>query len=142
MRFYLSLIVSGLFVVIFASTSCSFKQRQLLFQQEKSGIDGASNNQANRGGGTSDYHIRSRDMLQIRNLQSVKYVVDESPSTQGVGGGATSGQTFQVDDEGMVALPAIGRIQVAGLTRAEAEKQIEELYRKNPAAKIRPRTIE
>src|SRR5258708_5406883 len=31
----------------------------------------------------------------------------------------------------MVALPVLGRVPVAGLTRAEAAKQIEDLYRKN-----------
>jgi polysaccharide export outer membrane protein len=132
MRFYTPLIVSGLLMLLLAGTSCSFKQQQLLFQQQNPAADSARVSQANNGNGTIDYHIRSQDMLQIRNLQSIKYIVDESPSTQGVSGGATtSGQTFQVDDDGTVALPALGRVQVAGLTRAEAEKHIEELYRKN-----------
>lgn len=123
-------------VLLLASNSCSFKQQQLLFQQEKSVIDSARNNEPNSGSGTSDYHIRSQDLLQIRNLQSIKYIVDDLPVTPGnnvgAGGGtSSSGQTFQVDDEGMVALPALGRIQIAGLTRVQAEQQIEALYRKN-----------
>jgi len=46
-------------------------------------------------------------------------------------GAAAQGQTYQVNDDGSVALPLIGHIQVAGLTRAEAEKKVEELYRKD-----------
>jgi polysaccharide export outer membrane protein len=71
--------------------------------------------------------------LQIRNLQSTKYIVDEAPVSMTAGGSnsTSQGQTFQVDDDGTVALPVIGHVAIAGLTRAEAAKQIEELYRKN-----------
>lgn len=47
------------------------------------------------------------------------------------GGGSGEGQTYQVDDSGYVALPLIGRIQVIGLTRVQAQKLIEDIYRKN-----------
>lgn len=143
MRFYTALIITLLLFVAFTFPSCSYKQQQVLFQLPASAADSARYNQAGSGTGTSDYHIKSQDILQIRNLQNSKYIVDEAPSgttggsTMGGGsntGGGTSageGQTYQVEDDGTVALPLIGHIQVAGLTRAEAAKKVEELYRQN-----------
>jgi polysaccharide export outer membrane protein len=132
MRFYTLLIVAGLFIGILTCSSCSFKQQQTLFQQQTPVSDGSQINKANSGTGTSDYQIKSQDILQIRNLQSTKYIVDEAPVTTVAGAGnASQGQTYQVEDDGTVALPVIGHVPVAGLTRAEAAKHIEELYRKN-----------
>ncbi|WP_419701105.1 polysaccharide biosynthesis/export family protein [Mucilaginibacter sp. NFX135] len=80
------------------------------------------------------YRIQPQDILQIRNLQNVKYIVDEAPvstTTSSTGTGTSTGQTFQVDDDGTVALPVIGHVAVGGLTRPEAAKLIEGLYRKS-----------
>lgn len=132
MRFYTSLI-SVLLIGILICSSCSFKQQQVLFQQP-SPVAEAQTGQAISGNGTSDYRIRSQDILQIRNLQSIKYIVDETPSSPTAGSGtsnASLGQTYQVEDDGTVALPVIGHVAIAGLTRAEAAKQIEDIYRKN-----------
>ncbi|MEO7214142.1 polysaccharide biosynthesis/export family protein [Mucilaginibacter sp.] len=79
------------------------------------------------------YRIQPRDILQIRNLQSLKYIVDESPSSTTTGGGGTAssqGQTYEVEDDGTVALPLIGHVPVGGLSRREASRKIEGLYRK------------
>jgi polysaccharide export outer membrane protein len=133
MRFFNTLITSGLLLLLICS-SCSLKQQQVLFQQPGTAPENVQNSPEVSGSGTSDYRIRSQDVLQIRNLQSTKYIVDEAPSTpSGTGGGTTSsqGQTYQVEDDGTVVLPVIGHVPVAGLTRAEAAKQIEDLYRKN-----------
>ncbi|HVS90646.1 MAG TPA: polysaccharide biosynthesis/export family protein [Mucilaginibacter sp.] len=132
MRFYTALTITIIFCGIFF-TSCAYKQQQLLFQQ----ADSLRTTQDYSGTGTSDYHIHSQDILQIRNLQSTRYIVDEEPTTatsSGAGGTSSSGmasqgQTYQVDDDGTVALPVIGRVKVAGLTRAEAAKVVEDLYR-------------
>jgi len=133
MRFYTTLIATGLLIGILSLSSCSFKQQQVLFQQPVT--DSLQQiNQAGSGKGTTDYRIRSQDVLQIRNLQSTKYIVDEAPVTTTSGGNTTNssqGQTYQVEDDGTVALPVIGHVQIAGLTRAEAQKQVEDLYRKN-----------
>jgi len=133
MRFYNALITSSLLIVILTIASCSYKQQQVLFQQQVSTRDTSHIKQANSGSGTSNYHIKSQDILQIRNLQSARYIVDDAPSTNtaGAGSGSAQGQTYQVEDDGTVALPVIGHVKVAGLTRAEAAKYIEELYRKN-----------
>jgi polysaccharide biosynthesis/export protein len=109
-------------------TSCSDKQYQTLFLKQKALSDSTSKKAAVK---TVDYRIKSQDILQIRNLQDIKYIVNEAPTTTGTAGSnASQGQEFQVEDDSTVALPVIGHIKVIGLTRAEAQKTIEDQYRK------------
>jgi len=135
MRIYTSLITTILFFAVLTFTSCSYKQQQLLFQQQTAAADTGRINSSS-GSGTSEYLIKSQDILQIRNLQNARYIVDEVPNSSaggGAGGGtiAGEGQSYQVEDDGTVALPLIGHIQVAGLTRIQAQKLVEDMYRKN-----------
>jgi polysaccharide export outer membrane protein len=129
MRFFISaLLFCGLFIV----TSCSYKQDQLLFQ-EKNSIDSARQKNAVT---LADYKIQPQDILQVRNLQNIGYITGDggssSTSSSGNGGQGSSGggQTYQVEEDGTVALPVIGYVHVAGLTRMGATKVIEDLYRK------------
>jgi len=139
MRFYSALIIISTFYFSLALSSCSFKQQQVLFEHQAPVVDSSTFNATNNGSGTSDYHIKSQDILQIRNLQNAKYIVDALPSamssgsasaSSGTSGNAGEGQTYQVEDDGTVALPLIGHQMVAGLTRAEAQKMIEGIYSK------------
>jgi polysaccharide biosynthesis/export protein len=136
MRICTSLITTILFFAALSFTSCSYKQQQLLFQQQSAAADTGKINSSS-GAGTSEYLIKSQDILQIRNLQNARYIVDEvpnSPSGGGASGGgviAGEGQSYQVEDDGTVALPLIGHVQVAGLTRIQAQKLVEDMYRKN-----------
>ncbi len=117
-------------LILLVLTSCAGKQYQVLFEQKTPVTDTTSSKST---GDLSGYHIKSQDILQIRNLQNIKYVVDESPSGSsqtGGAGGAGSGQTYQVEEDGTVALPVVGHVAVAGLTRSQAAKLIEDLYRK------------
>ncbi|QXV67092.1 polysaccharide export protein [Mucilaginibacter achroorhodeus] len=129
MRFLHPLLIVA-FVVI--ATSCSYKQNQLLFQNRVSALTDTAQQAP-----VTPYRIQPQDALQIRNLQNLKYIVDEVPMSSGNGGTsaggniAGSGQTYQVEDDGTITLPAIGHVQVAGLTRTQAAKMIEDLYRKN-----------
>jgi polysaccharide export outer membrane protein len=73
-------------------------------------------------------------VLQIRNLQNINYIVDQPTSNNtnsGTSSGTTSGQgqTYQVEEDGFVALPVIGRVAVAGLTRGEAQNKIQAAYK-------------
>lgn len=113
--------------VLFMCTSCANKQYQALFEQ-KAIADSLSQKSAVS---TSIYHIQPQDILQVRNLQDIKYIANETPiSTNTTGGNTSQGQTFQVEDDGTVNLPALGHVQVGGLTRVEAQKLIEGLYHK------------
>src|SRR5947209_6500560 len=102
MRFFTTLITSGMLLGILTCTSCSFKQQQVLFKQQTPLSD--TSRVSHTGSGTSDYRIHSQDVLQIRNLQSTRFIVDEGPSavTGGGGGAVSQGQMFQVEDDGTV----------------------------------------
>jgi polysaccharide export outer membrane protein len=119
------------FLITLVLTSCSGKQYQILFEQKATNINPDTSQRSN--GDLTSYHIKPQDLLQIRNLQNIKYVVDESPSASGTGGSgvAGTGQVYQVEEDGTIALPVIGHIPVSGLTRVQAAKLIEDLYRKN-----------
>ena len=135
MRFSSIFTIAALLYSTLIITSCSYKQQQVLFEQPTTAADTAQVNPGGNGAGTSNYRIKSQDILQIRNLQSVKYIVDDVPSSpasggNGGGGGVVSqGTTYQVEDDGTVTLPVIGHVPIAGLTRAEAARHIENLYR-------------
>lgn len=131
MQIFTRLIYVSLALIFFVSSSCSFKQQQLLFKERGPNPDSLSAVLKNSGNGTSDYRIQPQDILQIRNLQNIKYIVEETATSPGGGGASQQGQTYQVEDDGTVALPVIGRIHVAGLTRTEAMKLIEQDYRKD-----------
>jgi len=114
--------------VILICTSCSDKQYQALFQEKKSISDTLSTKSPLP---LSEYHIKSQDILEIRNLQNNKSIVDLSPSTNAtpsLGSATTQPETFQVEEDGTVALTGLGHVHVAGLTRFEAQKLIESLY--------------
>jgi polysaccharide export outer membrane protein len=119
-----------LVVIIVVTSSCSYKQSHLLFKNAKVSSAASDSLPQTAYPIKSTYRIQPRDVLQIRNLQNIKYIVDDLPSsTSGGGGSVSQGQTFEVDEDGIVALPVIGHITVAGLTRVEATKKIEGLYR-------------
>jgi polysaccharide export outer membrane protein len=119
-----------IFSLLAGLTSCSYKQDQLLFQQ-KNGFDSVSKVKAVT---LADYKIQPQDILQIRNLQNISYITGDAPSATSSANGSSSssvGQDYQVDEDGTVALPVIGRIEIVGLTRVEATKTIEDSYRKS-----------
>lgn len=127
MRVIYSVCIVGL---LFFASSCSYKQSHMLFKNAK--VTSAATDTAilKNFPVASTYRIQPRDVLQIRNLQNIKYIVDEVPtSATASGGGGSAGQTFEVDEDGTVAMPALGHILIAGLTRPEAAKKIEGLYR-------------
>ncbi|MFD0763920.1 polysaccharide biosynthesis/export family protein [Mucilaginibacter lutimaris] len=115
--------------IIVLGSSCSYKQNQILFEKKASTADTSISQPMP----TVSYRIQPQDVLQIRNLQNIKYIVDESPVASNGNSAnmvAGQGQTYQVEEDGTVALPAIGHVQVSGLTRTQATKLIEDLYRK------------
>ncbi|RFZ92825.1 hypothetical protein D0C36_15630 [Mucilaginibacter conchicola] len=115
-------------VLLMLTASCSYKQNQLLFETH-----GANDRNISMGVAPPEYKIQTQDILQMRNLQDINYVV-----TVPAGGSATGGtgsapnapvpQTYQVENDSTVALPALGKVKVAGLTKLEASKKIQMLY--------------
>jgi polysaccharide export outer membrane protein len=116
------------FSLISVLCSCSYKQHQILFEQRNK-LDSTGRGNAT---GIDGYRIKVQDVLQIRNLQNIGYISNSSPSESSSGGGSTGnsqGATFQVETDGTVTLPVIGHVLVDGLTRQEATKKIEGIYR-------------
>ena len=126
MRFSILTLIT-LSLIIFSS--CSNKQYQVLFEKRNSIPD---SNYQQQPVTLSNYKIKSQDLLQIRNLQNVQYIVDQAPSaTSNSGNSSNQGQTYQVEEDGTVALPVIGHIKISGLTRTEAQNFIEGQYKKS-----------
>lgn len=114
-----------LLLALFFMCSCSYKQQQVLFRTNVPLQNISASNST-----SSTYKIGPEDVLQIRNLQNIKYITDELPVST-VGGSIGQAPTYQVEEDGTVALPVIGRIAISGLTRLEASLKIEELYKKS-----------
>src|ERR1700710_2254620 len=126
--FFSYLLILGL---SFIFSSCSYKQNQLLFEQKNLIQDSTLQKNIAK---VTNYRIKPQDILQIRNLQNNKSIIDLTPvtSTTSFQGNTTKQEeTYQVEDDGTVALTGLGHVQIAGLTRLEAMKRIEELYHKN-----------
>jgi polysaccharide export outer membrane protein len=128
---YLPLFFTVTVLVVFLS-SCSYKQNQGYFernsreQQTPVKIDDYK---------PTEYKIKTGDILQVRNLQSIKLITDEASSTgvadQGASGSGSQALDYQVESDGTIALPVIGRVPVAGLSRLETSKKLDDLYRQN-----------
>ncbi len=112
--------------------SCSYKQNQAYFEKNSKGVEAtvkADNYQP------ATYKIKAGDILQIRNLQSIKLITDDASSAgmadQSASGSGSKALDYQVESDGTIALPVIGRIPVAGLSRLETSKKLDDLYRQN-----------
>jgi polysaccharide export outer membrane protein len=119
-------------LVVFLS-SCSYKQNQAFFERNSREVEtGVSTDNYQ----PVEYKIKAGDILQVRNLQSIKLITDDAPSVSvagavSSGGSASQGQDYQVESDGTIALPVIGRVSVVGLSRLETSKKLDELYRKD-----------
>ncbi len=83
----------------------------------------------------SYYKIKVNDLLAIRNVQNKEW-----GATASTGAGSTSAASsptgkintvlsYEVQPDGKVNLPAIGKVEVAGLSRREATAKIEGIYK-------------
>jgi len=114
--------------VILFCTSCSSQQYQVLFQKKNAISDTSSQKNAVT---VKYYRIQPQDILQIRNLQDDRFIVNQTPVNLNTNTGmANDGQTFQVKEDGTITMPDIGTINVLGMTRIEAQKLVEDSYRK------------
>ncbi|WP_231426311.1 polysaccharide biosynthesis/export family protein [Pedobacter sp. Leaf250] len=90
--------------------------------------------------GISDayYKIKVNDQLAIRNVQNFEFgatgnntgtATTSSTQQSSASGSINSVLSYPVDLDGMVNLPAIGKVEVLGLTRREAAIKIQDLYK-------------
>lgn len=109
-----------LFLALFFLCSCAYKQQHALFKTDVPQPIAAVPITT-----YPTYKISPGDLLQIRNLQNIKYIAEDQTGS----GTATQAISYQVEEDGTVALPALGRVAVAGLTKLQASRKIEELYK-------------
>lgn len=121
-------------IVIILCSACSTHQSNLLFEQKHTPVADTATTPAN----LQPYKIKPDDILQIRNLQGTGYLTTGASSggatagtssTAGNSGSGGGGESFQVEEDGTVTLPALGHVAVAGLTRHQAAMKVEKLYR-------------
>lgn len=124
----LKLILMAFLLLNFCS-ACSYKQNQAFLEKKD-----ATSPIVGFTGNAQIYKIKPQDVLQVRNLQNIKYIVDDIPTGAGTsssGGAASVGLSYEVAEDGTLALPVIGRVKVEGLSRLEAANKIQDLYGKN-----------
>jgi polysaccharide export outer membrane protein len=122
------LIIIYLFVgIIF--TSCSYKQDRVLLEQKNFIPDTTLSKSSTN---ISNYRIKPQDILQIINVQNSKNLIDLTAGAPSANAAPTlqQGESYQVEEDGTIALTGMGRVPVAGMTRVEARSYIENLYRK------------
>ena len=112
--------------------SCSYKQNQAFFEQNSKAQAAPVKADDYK---IADYKIKVGDILKVRNLQSIKLITDDASATnstdQTSSGGGSQALDYQVETDGTIALPVIGRVQVVGLSRLETSKKLDDLYRQN-----------
>jgi polysaccharide export outer membrane protein len=98
----------------------------------------------------SDPKIQTNDILQVSvqtldpQSSTVMGVQNTSTfniqSTSGIGGAGAQVQGYQVDGDGFISIPLVGKIQVSGLSTTQVKQLIERraaIYYKDPLVNVR-----
>jgi len=138
---YLPLLL--LCVVILSSilSSCSVRKQHSLFNAPTDIVtDTIKQVYVVNDQGLSDiyYKIKVNDQLAIRNVQNPEFgatngngagVSGSANANSNQSGSAQNVLAYAVESDGMVNLPAVGRVEVIGLTRREAAIKIQNIYK-------------
>ncbi|KLT66615.1 polysaccharide biosynthesis/export family protein [Pedobacter sp. BMA] len=122
--------------------SCSIRKERALFNAPSDIVtDTIKQVYVVNDQGISDayYKIKVEDKLAVRNVQNPEFGASSGAGSQTSGaatgtGGATGGTSsnvlsYPVEPDGMVNLPAIGKLAVVGLTKREAAIKIQDAYK-------------
>ncbi|RBQ10016.1 polysaccharide biosynthesis/export family protein [Pedobacter miscanthi] len=131
-----------LIVVCLIFSSCSVRKQRTLFNSPTDIVtDTIKQVYVVNDQGISDgyYKIKVNDQLAIRNVQNFEFgaTTSQTSSTaatnntnQNAGSGSIQNVlSYPVELDGTVNLPAIGKVQVEGLTRRDAAAKIQDLYK-------------
>lgn len=127
----------GVCALLIMSSCGSYKEDQALFEGK-----GDSSPEVTDIASDGVYRIKVGDLLMVKNMQQLKYIVGDVQGTQSPSTSAIADdQTYQVEPDGNIGLPVVGNVHVIGLTRFAAEQQIAELYSKalirNPIIQVK-----
>jgi len=133
------LTILSLLIIVLLYNSCSVRRQHTLFNTTYDQVADTIKQVYvvnDRAGNDNIYKIRVNDQLTIRNLQNPEFgAVGTAGSTSSTltynntDGKATNGIVYLVEADGKVNLPAIGKVEVLGLTRREAADKIQEIYK-------------
>ena len=126
-------------IIIASFASCSVRKERTLFNAPSDIVtDTIKQVYVVNDQGISDayYKIKVNDQLAIRNVQNFEFGATTGSSAnsgannnQNAQGGIQNVLSYPVDLDGKVNLPAIGKVEVAGLSRREAAIKIQEIYK-------------
>nr|WP_233167040.1 polysaccharide biosynthesis/export family protein [Pedobacter sp. ASV2] len=136
--YYFKSVLLPLFFLL-VLTSCSVRKQHSLFNAPSDIVtDTIKQVYVVNDQGISDayYKIKPNDQLAIRNVQNPEFgataaiqgQVNSQNSNQNSGNVSTV-LSYPVEADGLVNLPAIGKVEVVGLTRREAALKIQDLYK-------------
>ncbi|TKC08197.1 hypothetical protein FA048_13650 [Pedobacter polaris] len=120
-----------LVIIIFMLCSCSARKEQALFNAPTDIVTDTIKQVYvvnDQGMGDIYYKIKVNDLLAIRNLQDKEFGVKGGISVAPVAVSGPNVTSYQVDKDGNVDLPAIGKVYVQGLTRKQASLKLQEIY--------------
>jgi len=134
-------ILKFLYVLFFCITlaSCASRKEHSLFNAPSDIVtDTIKQVYVVNDPGISDayYKIKVNDQLAIRNVQNKEFGASQSSNNglngnQNIAGGSINNiLSYPVDIDGKVNLPAIGKVDVLGLSRRDAAVKIQDLYAK------------
>ena len=118
-------------IVIINITACSTKEEFVLFNQTDAIQHGTKPQNLNRpiqtrlDSGKFEYKIRPHDRLAISTYKHPEL----STSSNQIGANSTLGQGILVNANGIIRLPLIGDVKVAGLTQPQAQQLVETKFR-------------
>ncbi|WP_307292311.1 polysaccharide biosynthesis/export family protein [Pedobacter agri] len=127
--------------ILLTLSSCSVRKERTLFNAPSDIVtDTIKQVYVVNDQGISDayYKIKVNDQLAIRNVQNFEFgasgntsSITSSNNTQqsNASGSINNVLSYPVELDGMVNLPAIGKVEVVGLSRREAAIKIQELYK-------------
>ncbi|PWS31669.1 polysaccharide biosynthesis/export family protein [Pedobacter paludis] len=114
-------------------TSCAVRKQHTLFNSPTDIVtDTIKQVYVVNDQGISDayYKIKINDQLAIRNVQNFEFGANNNNTAGSATGGTNASVlSFQVETDGFVTLPAIGKVEVVGLTRREAALKIQDIYK-------------
>lgn len=123
----LKIYLSFLILILFFGSSCSYNNTAHLLKFPKSFPKDSLKTVivANPTQEYEHYKIKPFDVITVRNLQDATLLGSRTGEQGGI-----NNYKYTVTSEGMVILPVIGEVKIAGLTREEAKNLIQSLYEK------------
>lgn len=111
---------------ILTCCSCSYKSRNLLFKSNKEITNDSIKTvyvvEKGDGEPRGPYRLQPGDRLLIRNLQNPTILSGDEKTA------AVVQQIFLINPDSLLTIPALGKVNLTGLTVTEAEQKLQGLY--------------